>query len=98
MLILTISLFLATEIPLFVITALHTFSNNVHSFMDYDIGKNVILVINLLICLLDPVKLGIYCSMSRLENSQRIKLHFYKILFFAGVSGKPSCPLSITYL
>ena len=69
MLILTISLFLATEVPLLIITALHTFSNSVQNIMDYNIGKNVILFINLLICFLDPVKLGIYCSMSRLGNS-----------------------------
>ena len=83
MLILVISFFLLTEVPLLIITTLHTISNryfprnfvlesiinfivsSLFSFMDYDITRNIIILINLLVCLLNPMKLAIYCGMSR---------------------------------
>ena len=35
--------------------------------MDYDLAKNIILMINVCICISYPVNFGIYCGMSRQE-------------------------------
>ena len=72
MLIVVIAVFLSVEIPLMVITALHTISSTISSmisssmdFMDYNLTNNIILVINLCIYLSYPLNFAIYCGMSR---------------------------------
>ena len=65
MLIVVIAVFLSVEIPLMVITALHTISSSSSEFMDYNLTKNIVLVINLCIYLSYPLNFAIYCGMSR---------------------------------
>ena len=98
MLVVVIGVFLCTEPPLMVITALHTLSNrflsiiinrsyegnmtpiivndgivillpsfylSFYTFLDYEVAKNIVLIINALICLSYPVNFAIYCGMSR---------------------------------
>ena len=81
MLVVVIAVFLTTEIPLMVITVLHTLSNRCGScytfhmliilisititFMDYHVVKNIILIINTFICFSYPLNFAIYCGMSR---------------------------------
>ena len=65
MLIVVIAVFLSVEIPLMVITALHTISSSLDEFMDYNLTKNIVLVINLCIYLSYPLNFAIYCGMSR---------------------------------
>ena len=65
MLIVVIGVFLSVEIPLMVITALHTISSSLKEFMDYNLTKNIVLVINLCIYLSYPLNFAIYCGMSR---------------------------------
>ena len=36
-----------------------------YTFLDYDVAKNIVLIINALICLSYPVNFAIYCGMSR---------------------------------
>ena len=36
-----------------------------YTFLDYEVAKNIVLVINALICLSYPVNFAIYCGMSR---------------------------------
>jgi len=65
MLIVVIAVFLAVELPLSCITALHTISSSVVEFLDYRLVGNIILFINVIICLSYPVNFAIYCGMSR---------------------------------
>ena len=37
-----------------------------YTFLDYEVAKNIVLIINALICLSYPVNFAIYCGMSRL--------------------------------
>ena len=84
MLIVVIGFFLVTEIPLMIITMLHTLSSRYQEILfkknivlvcaycsfglhliDYDIAKNIVIVINVLICFSFPFNFAIYCGMSR---------------------------------
>ena len=80
MLIIVITVFLMTEIPLMVITVLHTLSNrfkmsfsrNISSsscsfnlFLDYEVASNIIHIINTFMCFTYPLNFAIYCGMSR---------------------------------
>jgi len=65
MLIVVIAVFLAVEIPLSVISALHTISSSLVEFLDYQLVNNIILFINVIICLSYPLNFAIYCGMSR---------------------------------
>jgi len=65
MLIVVIAVFLAVELPLSCITALHTISSSVVEFLNYRLVGNIILFINVIICLSYPVNFAIYCGMSR---------------------------------
>eukprot|EP00090_Calanus_glacialis_P019990 TRINITY_DN30708_c0_g1_i4.p1 TRINITY_DN30708_c0_g1~~TRINITY_DN30708_c0_g1_i4.p1 ORF type:complete len:460 (-),score=70.44 TRINITY_DN30708_c0_g1_i4:402-1781(-) len=65
MLIVVIAVFLAVELPLSCITALHTISSSVVEFLDYRLVGNIILFINVIICLSYPLNFAIYCGMSR---------------------------------
>ena len=82
MLIVVIGVFLSVEIPLMVITALHTISSSLKEFMDYNLTKNIVLVINLCIYLSYPLNFAIYCGMSRyfLDFQSNILIDF---LFFS---------------
>jgi len=65
MLIVVIAVFLAVELPLSCITALHTISSSVVEFLDYKLVGNIILFINVIICMSYPLNFAIYCGMSR---------------------------------
>jgi len=66
MLIVVIAVFLAVELPLSTMTALHTISSNVEQdFLDYELVGNITLFINCIICLSYPLNFAIYCGMSR---------------------------------
>jgi len=66
MLIVVIAVFLAVELPLSTMTALHTISSSMgEDFLDYILVSNIILFINVIICLSYPVNFAIYCGMSR---------------------------------
>ena len=45
-----------------------------YTFLDYEVAKNIVLVINALICLSYPVNFAIYCGMSRWWNIFLVKL------------------------
>ena len=64
MLILVVTVFLVSEIPLMVITSLHALSILTIPLMDYEMAGNVILIINILTCLSCPINLAIYCGMN----------------------------------
>ena len=81
MLIVVISVFLAVELPLMVMSALHTINSRWDDsfslwklliyrsmgldFIDYDIANTVTMFINTCIFLSYPINFGIYCGMSR---------------------------------
>ncbi|XP_023321473.1 sex peptide receptor [Eurytemora carolleeae] len=65
MLIVVIAVFLVVEIPLAVMSALHTISSSVHEFMNYELARDIVLFIDTTICLSYPVNFAIYCGMSR---------------------------------
>ena len=65
MLIVVIAVFLSVETPLMVITALHTISSSLIEFMDYQLAKTIVFVINVCIYLSYPLNFAIYCGMSR---------------------------------
>ena len=60
-----LQVFLAVELPMGIITMLHTLSSTVYDFLDYSIVKSAVLVVNLCICLSYPLNFGIYCGMSK---------------------------------
>ena len=62
---------------------------SVFDFMDYNLAKKIVLMINLCICLSYPLNFGIYCGMSRYQT----KL-FLPNSPCAGNSGTPSGQLS----
>lgn len=65
MLIVVVTVFLATEIPLAVISVLHVAQNALDlNIVDYDTLNTTILITNFLIMLSYPVNFGIYCGMS----------------------------------
>ena len=45
-----------------------------YTFLDYEVAKNIVLVINALICLSYPVNFAIYCGMSRWWNIYLVEL------------------------
>ena len=45
-----------------------------YTFLDYEVAKNIVLVINALICLSYPVNFAIYCGMSRWCNIFLVKI------------------------
>ena len=65
MLSLVMMVFLATEIPLMVITTLHALSTKENTLLDYEVAGNVVLFINTFTCLACPLNLTIYCGMSK---------------------------------
>ncbi|XP_023346096.1 sex peptide receptor [Eurytemora carolleeae] len=65
MLIVVIAIFLTVEIPLMVITALHTISSSLYEFLNYELVKKIIVLMNVGLCLSYPLNFGIYCGMSR---------------------------------
>jgi len=64
MLVILNAVFLLVEVPLSVLTVLHTISSSVHEFLDYEIVNKVMLFLNLLIVVSYPVNFAIYCSLS----------------------------------
>ena len=75
-------MFLAVELPLGIITILHTMSSTIYDFLDYSIIKSTVLIVNLCICLSYPLNFGIYCGMSRQFRET------FKELFMQRVSGR----------
>lgn len=58
-------IFLAVELPLGIITILHTISSTILDFLDYSAVKSIVLAVNLCMCLSYPLNFAIYCGMSR---------------------------------
>jgi hypothetical protein len=66
MLIVVISVFLSVELPLMVMSILHTINSSMDlDFIDYHIANTVTMFINTCIFLSYPINFGIYCGMSR---------------------------------
>ena len=85
MLIVVISVFLAVELPLMVMSALHTINSSMGlNFIDYDLANTVTMLINTCIFLSYPINFGIYCGMSRYQNSMRTasKKYWFLLVFF----------------
>ena len=68
MLIVVISVFLSVELPLMMMSALHTINSSMElDFMDYQLANTITMFINTAIFLSYPINFGIYCGMSRYE-------------------------------
>jgi neuromedin U receptor 1 len=65
MLIVVVTVFLAVEIPLAVVTVLHIISSSITEILDYDIANVLILFTNFFIIVSYPINFAIYCGMSR---------------------------------
>lgn len=65
MLIVVVTVFLAVEIPLAVITVLHIISSGITEILDYNIANVLILFSNFFIIVSYPINFAIYCGMSR---------------------------------
>ncbi|KAK7579893.1 hypothetical protein V9T40_000522 [Parthenolecanium corni] len=65
MLIVVVTVFLLTEIPLAVVTVLHIISSGFTEILDYDIVNTLILFTNFFIIVSYPINFAIYCGMSR---------------------------------
>lgn len=84
MLVIVIGLFLMTEIPLLVITILHTLDNCFQlNLMDYNVAQKLVLIINVLICASYPFNFAIYCGMSK-----QFRNTFSKIFLTSFCDGK----------
>ena len=81
LLIAVFQIFLLVELPLGIITILHTISSTIHDFLDYSAVKSIVLAVNLCICLSYPLNFGIYCGMSRQFRET------FKELFIQRVTG-----------
>lgn len=65
MLIVVVTVFLAVEIPLAVVTVLHIISSSITEILDYSIANVLILFTNFFIIVSYPINFAIYCGMSR---------------------------------
>ncbi|CAA9997341.1 unnamed protein product [Nesidiocoris tenuis] len=65
MLIVVVTVFLFTEIPLAVVTVLHIISSSIKEILDYRVANILILFTNFFIILSYPINFAIYCGMSR---------------------------------
>ena len=71
MLIVVISVFLSVELPLMIMSALHTINSSMDlDFMDYKLANTVTMFINTAIFLSYPINFGIYCGMSRYRHTR----------------------------
>lgn len=65
MLIVVVTVFLMTEIPLAVVTVLHVISSAFTEILDYEFVNTLILFTNFFIIVSYPINFAIYCGMSR---------------------------------
>ncbi|XP_067639807.1 sex peptide receptor [Eurosta solidaginis] len=65
MLITVVSVFLAVEIPIAVVTSLHIASSLMGEFLNYRLANISIMFTNFFLVLSYPINFGIYCGMSR---------------------------------
>ncbi|KAL0273543.1 UNVERIFIED_CONTAM: hypothetical protein PYX00_006175 [Menopon gallinae] len=65
MLIVVVTVFLAVEIPLAVVTVLHIISSSITEILDYSIANVLVLFMNFFIIVSYPINFAIYCGMSR---------------------------------
>lgn len=65
MLIVVVTVFLATEIPLAVVTVLHIISSSITEILDYSVANVLVLFTNFFIIVSYPINFAIYCGMSR---------------------------------
>ncbi|XP_011189258.1 sex peptide receptor [Zeugodacus cucurbitae] len=77
MLMTVVSVFLAVEIPIAVVTVLHIFSSLMDEFLNYRIANISIMFTNFFLVLSYPINFGIYCGMSRQFRET------FKDIFFA---------------
>lgn len=73
-------IFLAVELPLGIITILHTISSTILDFLDYSAVKSIVLAVNLCMCLSYPLNFGIYCGMSRQFRETFQDLFFKRVI------------------
>ena len=64
-----------------------------YTFLDYEVAKNIVLVINALICLSYPVNFAIYCGMSRWCNMKIDMVGKSDIISWGWSSSLPSSSL-----
>uniref|UniRef100_A0A1I8PMA8 G-protein coupled receptors family 1 profile domain-containing protein n=1 Tax=Stomoxys calcitrans TaxID=35570 RepID=A0A1I8PMA8_STOCA len=65
MLIVVVSVFLAVEIPIAVVTVMHIVSSLAYQFLDYSIANVFVTATNFALVVSYPINFGIYCGMSR---------------------------------
>ncbi|XP_060846755.1 sex peptide receptor [Rhopalosiphum padi] len=65
MLIVVVTVFLMTEIPLAVVTVLHIISSSIKEILDYSVANLLVLFTNFFIIVSYPINFAIYCGMSR---------------------------------
>lgn len=65
MLIVVVTVFLMTEIPLAVVTILHIISSSITEILDYTVANVLVLFTNFFIIVSYPINFAIYCGMSR---------------------------------
>ncbi|KAG8300019.1 hypothetical protein J6590_086507 [Homalodisca vitripennis] len=65
MLIVIVTVFLCTEIPLAVVTILHILSCTTKRFLDYNVANVLVLFTNFFIIVSYPINFAIYCGMSQ---------------------------------
>ncbi|XP_050426325.1 sex peptide receptor [Adelges cooleyi] len=65
MLIVVVTVFLMTEIPLAVVTVLHIISSSIKEILDYSLANLLVLFTNFFIIVSYPINFAIYCGMSR---------------------------------
>ncbi|XP_075155532.1 sex peptide receptor-like [Haematobia irritans] len=82
MLIVVVSVFLAVEIPIAVVTVMHIVSSLAYQFLDYSIANVFVTATNFALVVSYPINFGIYCGMSRQFRET------FKTIFLGRMMGK----------
>nr|XP_036227687.1 sex peptide receptor [Bactrocera oleae]XP_036227688.1 sex peptide receptor [Bactrocera oleae] len=90
MLITVVSVFLAVEIPIAVVTVLHIFSSLMGEFLNYRMANISIMFTNFFLVVSYPINFGIYCGMSRQFRETFKHIFFERFLTKKDASSKYS--------
>lgn len=90
MLITVVSVFLAVEIPIAVVTVLHIFSSLIGEFLNYRMANISIMFTNFFLVVSYPINFGIYCGMSRQFRETFKDIFFGRFLTKKDASSKYS--------
>ncbi|XP_039968018.1 sex peptide receptor-like, partial [Bactrocera tryoni] len=90
MLITVVSVFLAVEIPIAVVTVLHIFSSLMGEFLNYRMANISIMFTNFFLVVSYPINFGIYCGMSRQFRETFKDIFFGRFLTKKDASSKYS--------